>query len=294
MQVMHFAADYQVESIARVAVGSVEVRRYAWSRPLDGIICDPYPVLGLSLSAVPSNSQTKFQSASRLDKFLPTGKLVFRPAGVPLHCLNSGGTQRLILCNFDRIEAAHANKEIFDKLALVPPDQNLHSETVATALRCLAMEATSPGFASETLIDALITGALIDLLRRCGAAAPRQRPTRGGLARRHLRRIDETLRDIDGPAPTVAMLAKLVGVSQRHLVRAFRQSTGSTVIRYIARARHARACELLASTELPLKLVAYKSGFATPSSFAVAFKREACESPRDYRHRNRVRSGISA
>lgn len=291
---MHFAADYQVESIAQVAVGSVEVRRYAWSLPLDGIVCDPYPVLGLSLSAVPSNSQTKFQSASRLDKFLPTGKLVFRPAGVPLHCLNAGGTQRLILCNFDRIEAAHANDEIFDKLALAPPDQNLHSETVAAALKCLAMEATSPNFASEALMDALITGAVIDLLRRCGAVAPAQKPVRGGLARWQLRRIDETLREIDGPAPTVSMLAKLVGVCPRHLVRAFRQSTGSTVIRYIARARHARACELLATTELPLKLIAYKSGFATPSSFAAAFKREACESPGEYRNRNRARHAMSA
>ena len=63
---------------------------------------------------------------------------------------------------------------------------------------------------------------------------------------------------------------------------------GSTVVQYIANARYARACELLRSTELPLKQVAYKAGFAAASSFATAFRAETGLSPSEYRARYRA------
>jgi AraC family transcriptional regulator len=280
---MQLATEYEVEAAVPVAAGAVEVRRYRWARPLDDVYCDPDHIIGLSLSPVPPGSKARFGSSPGPGPLQPIGRLLFRPAGLPLHCVNSGGVQRLVMCNFPPVEAGDVTEDVFGKLVDARPTVNLRSETISGALQRVAAEALTPGFATAPLVEAMLTIAVVDLLRT-GGGLQCERVT-GGLAPWQLRRIDEALRDIDGAPPTVAALAKLTGLSPRHLLRAFRATTGSTVVHRIAQARFVRACELLTETGLPLKQVAYRSGFATPSGFAAAFKREAGVSPAEYRRR---------
>jgi len=203
--------------------------------------------------------------------------------------MNSGGIQRLVMCDFHQAAATGDSDQIFCKLAVAQPGLNLRSESIAQALRRIAAEAAAPGFASVALIEAMVTSATIDLLRLCGHRDRRGDVARGGLAPWQIRRIEEALREMDGAAPTVAALAELVGITPRHMLRSFRLATGSTVVRYIAKARFSRACGLLTGSDLSLKQVAYKSGFATASAFAAAFKREARETPGEFRMRGRSR-----
>lgn len=282
---MQRAGECEIESTLSVAPGTIEIRRYHWPDPLDDVYCDPEPILGLSLSRVPDDSRASLGSRATAE-FSPIGKLVFRPPNLPLRCLNSGGVQRLLMCIFQPTGSLEADDDLCEVLAYAQPQPNLRSEPIAAGLRRVAAEAIAPGFASLAVVEAMLTCVLVDLVRTCGGLDVRPVRVKGGLAPWQIRRITEALREIDGSAPTVASLAHLIGVTPRHLLRSFRSSSGSTVVRHIAEAQFARACELLATTDLPLKQVAQKCGFATASGFAAAFRREAAESPSEFRARS--------
>ena len=115
--------------------------------------------------------------------------------------------------------------------------------------------------------------------KRCAPPEPR----RGGLAPWQLRRLREALSELDGPAPGLVELAHIAGVSPRHLTRAFKQATGRTMGDYVQEVRLDRARDLLAGTDLPLKEIASKLGFASLASFSTAFRRAAGETPTGYR-----------
>lgn len=277
--------EHESESILSVGLGTVEVRRYHWPDPLDEVYCDPEPILGLSLSPVPDNSCARLGSRGKAE-FSPIGKLVFRPPNLPLHCVNSGGVQRLLMCSLQPRGSVAVDDDLHQALARARPQWNMRSDPIAASLRRVAAEVMAPGFGSLAVVEAMLTCVLVDLARACGGPDSRPARVKGGLAPWQIRRIREALQEIDGCAPTVACLAQLIGVTPRHLLRSFRNSTGSTVVRYIAGAQFARACELLTTTDLSLKQVARKCGFATASGFAAAFRREAAESPSEFRTRS--------
>lgn len=261
-------------------VGKIEIRDYYWPEPLDSTFCDRTPAFGLSLSSVPKASRARFLG-SRSPDYQRVGRLVFRPSGVPMHCLNDGGRQRIVL--FQHEGTANV---LFDRLDDLDPDSDLQHQGIIETFRRIAVEAASPGFASAALTEALITAAVIELLR-LNQKSVAVRQMKGGLADWQLRRIDEALNDIDGSAPSVADLAALVGVSPRHLQRCLGISRGSSASHYIARARFSKACDLLLSSDLMLKQIAHRCGFASASHFTNAFQREAGMSPRQYRSMNR-------
>ncbi|WFE52397.1 helix-turn-helix domain-containing protein [Micromonospora sp. WMMD1155] len=66
-------------------------------------------------------------------------------------------------------------------------------------------------------------------------------------------------------------LARLTGVSDRHLSRLFAEHLGQTPGRYVRRARTEAAAHLLTSTDLPLGAVARRCGFGSAESLRQAF-----------------------
>ncbi|MBM0278989.1 GlxA family transcriptional regulator [Micromonospora tarensis] len=66
-------------------------------------------------------------------------------------------------------------------------------------------------------------------------------------------------------------LARLTGVSERHLSRLFAVHLGQTPGRYVRRARTEAAAHLLTSTGLPLCAVARRCGFGSAESLRQAF-----------------------
>jgi len=280
--------SYNVEAELTTRGGHIEIRNYYWSAPMDHVHRDTRPFFTFSLSNLPRGALGRILPAPRTRGFSPMGPLVFCPADAALHCINDGGSQRLLVYRLNVDESAPANGELRARLATAQANLDIRSDVVSGAFNRVASELASPGFASDTLIDSVMTGAMVDFLRIQDKDIAEADIARNGLARWQIQRIDAALAEIDGPAPSVAMLARMIGITPRHLLRKFRDSTGSTVVQYIANARYARACELLRSTELPLKQVAYKAGFAAASSFATAFRTETGLSPSEYRARYRA------
>jgi len=84
-------------------------------------------------------------------------------------------------------------------------------------------------------------------------------------------------------AISVEQVAKATGVSRRTLERRFRQSVGHSIVEEIANCRMNRAKRLLEETEMPVKVVAYLSGFPSAERMRVAFVRREQIPPARYR-----------
>lgn len=67
-------------------------------------------------------------------------------------------------------------------------------------------------------------------------------------------------------------LAKAAGMSERTLTRHFTQHLGESVGQYITRVRIGHACRTLTDTDMPISVIAARSGFANLANFNRQFK----------------------
>ncbi|MET0557033.1 MAG: helix-turn-helix transcriptional regulator [Vicinamibacteria bacterium] len=95
------------------------------------------------------------------------------------------------------------------------------------------------------------------------------------------RRAAESLRADPGGRRAMTRVARAAGASRRTLERLFVDETGMTLGRWRRRARLVEALRLLAAGE-PVTRVALDVGYATPSAFVSAFRRELGRTPGRY------------
>jgi AraC family transcriptional regulator len=148
-------------------------------------------------------------------------------------------------------------------------------------------ELTQPGYASEVLIEAVGKLILVEMARyarQLGTSSNRNSAGQA-LAPWQLRRIQERIdAALDRGYPTLEELASLCGISQSHLMRTFKLSTGWPVHKFITSQRLDAAKRLLAADQLSTKEIAAKLGFRTPAYFATTFHRLTGQTPSKYRH----------
>jgi AraC-like DNA-binding protein len=87
-------------------------------------------------------------------------------------------------------------------------------------------------------------------------------------------------------APSVHELAQEVHLSPAYLQRLFKQETGVHISDLISEQRLRAAAELLSTTEIEIKEIAYVTGYHHHSSFVRAFQRRFRQSPKQYRNRS--------
>lgn len=88
-------------------------------------------------------------------------------------------------------------------------------------------------------------------------------------------------RDIAEP-PSLADLARKVGLSETSLKRAFRQEFGTTAFGHLRRRRMERARALLDTGRATVVEASLMVGYCNPSHFAAAFRREFGVNPKSY------------
>ncbi|MGC9450507.1 MAG: substrate-binding domain-containing protein [Oceanipulchritudo sp.] len=103
------------------------------------------------------------------------------------------------------------------------------------------------------------------------------------LVARILRLMRERMADF----PDAGALIREIGVPRRTLEVRFNKATGQTLAHELASARIQRARELLSSTDLSIKEIAFLVGFSEPRMLSLVFKRVAGELPSEYRVRVR-------
>lgn len=87
----------------------------------------------------------------------------------------------------------------------------------------------------------------------------------------------------------VANVVRSLNLARRSLERRFRKLLGRTILQEIQRVRVELAKHMLAETDLPMPIVADRSGFSTPQRLAVVFRQVTDLSPVTYRRQARMR-----
>jgi len=99
--------------------------------------------------------------------------------------------------------------------------------------------------------------------------------------RRVLEEIENTL--IQARSFSLAETARLLGYSERHTARKFRQHLGSSIGSHYQRRRIQTACRLLLDPSRSITEVAHELAFSDGAHFTRSFREEKNMSPRDYR-----------
>jgi AraC family transcriptional regulator len=95
----------------------------------------------------------------------------------------------------------------------------------------------------------------------------------GGLSAKSMRHVISALEDQPERDWRLGHLAKIASLSPDHLIRAFKQSVGTTPHRYLMRVRLNRALSLLQTDhEVLISDVAKRCGFISESHFSTSFK----------------------
>ncbi len=91
------------------------------------------------------------------------------------------------------------------------------------------------------------------------------------------------LNQLDNDLFSPAFLASQLSISQSQLYRKLKAITGKSVALYIRSVRLQRAYELLKTTNLSIKEIAYDCGFSNPNWFAKAFRETFDKTPSEVR-----------
>ena len=261
----------QTTAELRTQQARIHIYTYRYERPSNHTRHPERDVLAL-FDTPPRGAAAFFRKADFRSSLMPLGDLMLIPAGTSVSAMGDGGEHRLAVCTMTR-GILPEDFDITDQrhLALC---SDIRDAQVRGGMRRLAQEAAAPGFAADILVDGLVRTLQIDLARYLMTVARRPAAATGTLAPWQLR---------EGEPVRIADLAVQAGISPGHLVRTFKRSTGRTVHQFVEDVRLERARALLGETTLPLKQVASRLGFGTPSSFSLAFRRATGTTPGRYR-----------
>jgi AraC family transcriptional regulator len=211
----------------------------------------------------------------------------FLPAGtsVPLEPLER--PLRVLTCFYDpdyveRCTGAGTGRLATRTAALA----SLRNKQLEILMQELHAEIEQPGRASELLIGSIADIMLVEIARFV-ARLERKGVCQGvslALAPWQLLRIEERINaSPEKGYPMLSELAELCSISQGHLARAFKVSTGWQIHKYVAEQRVKAAMEMLGQKELRCEEVARRLGFSSPAYFSTAFRERTGKTPSDYR-----------
>jgi AraC family transcriptional regulator len=161
----------------------------------------------------------------------------------------------------------------------------IEDQGLRLALLAIGREIEAPGLNSRSYMDSLLMLLLTHLMRCASNFATPLRPVyvKGGLPNRRLKRALELLEADFTKTPSLAELARPLGLHPTSFCRAFKQSTGLSPHRYLLAQRINRAKEMMKDENRTLTEIALDCGFSSSSQLSVVFKRIAGVSPRIFR-----------
>jgi AraC-like DNA-binding protein len=98
----------------------------------------------------------------------------------------------------------------------------------------------------------------------------------------------DLLRELSEPSPSIADIAREVGISPFHFIRQFEALFGLTPHQFRIQARLDAAKQLLASGRYSVTDVCMEVGFSSLGSFSALFARRVGETPSAYQRRVRT------
>ena len=259
----------------------IELRDYPPAGPIRETLVQSVYTLGLRARS----GQVRARYPGMGADFQGLGPVVFRPAGLPWQVDAPEGRARVLLCSIDadRFERL-AGRSLGSDAGALSRSFDIRSGLIAECLNVLHREAALPREDSALLVERLCDAMTLELGRYLHDRVDRPEPDVAPDAAL-IQRIKDALLHIWNVFPRTDLVAELVGVDARRLQAHFHEITGEPLGAYIARVQFEKAATLLRTTDLALKEVAYRVGFAHAGNFSTAFRRRFGLTPSDYRRR---------
>lgn len=269
---------FELLGSADVAGMRADVRRYSSSPSRDERIWTA-PTNFLSYQHRPGVKVWGRQVVGVATDYMCEGPLTYRPRSAQWQTRTNGRPQTIVKAAFDTPMAGVA--EFYAEYC------SINDVFMIELMRLLHNELCSPGFGNTSMLESIAELLQIKLWRL--AAAPGPASEAKPLTNVELGAIREYVEAKRGAPPSVSELSTLLNLSRRSLLRRFKATTSMTISQFIAEVQLTRAKQLLVGSDVILKQIAYETGFASPSQFAIAFKRATGATPRQYRDQARDR-----
>jgi AraC family transcriptional regulator len=272
---LHAMDKYVTEHMLSFPGGWVEARQLSWSQPLESICTTSHRcyMLNLSLSGRTTGGAARNLRSMRND-CETIGRMWLVPPDQTLEFSSVEGQGRSIRCMLDAglFESFLADAPRWrDDDDFFHAAFNISGGQIEWLLRRMYRELRNPDFATLQVIETLARQLTVEIIRALRLRREDASFHVGGLAPWRLRLIDQRLHN-EEVLPGLEELANLCDMTVRHLSRSFRSETGRTLGKHIEAAMVDRASRMLRGGA-PVRKVAAALGYASPGSFATAFRR---------------------
>ena len=241
---------------------------------------------GFSSLVSASSALIEYGYGSDISNACQLGRVLFMLPGRAVRSHQTPGTARTVTCSF----APRYAEAILGPLDDLSPSQisgalDVRSSLISAILLRLMHEAIYPGPRQDVVVEAFGQALLVECAHWLSVEASRPEP-KGRLNARHLAIIEELLA-APGVLPGVAQLAAACGFSERYFAKLFREQMQCPIGEYIRSMQIVKAKNYLLETDFPLKEIAYRLGYSTPSNFSSAFRATTGSSPGQFRKESR-------
>ena len=251
----------------------VEVLKGEWPKPIEHTWRDPHAVVTLLFRPSGYMIEGCYRGDGGRRTFDRMGQIFFIPPDVELCGRGTGGGIKAARCVFDPDYYERTIGSSRLTTAQLQRCLDVQGSLLPSLLTRLMEEALSPGFAGAALAESLGGAILIDWARHVLCRDDDDGGSkRNGLTPRQRRLVEDYIESLECDAPSISALAALCGLSERYFCRLFREETGQSVGKYLNSVQIRRAQRLLLDSDLPLKEIAFRLGFANSANFSAAFR----------------------
>lgn len=170
-----------------------------------------------------------------------------------------------------------------DRLQLMPQCQFRNPQLEAIAMMILT-ETQQDVPTSQLCLDSLANVLAVNLLRHHATTKPQLPTYEGGLPPQQLQRVFDYIDAHLDEKIELEALAKLLGMSQFHFSRLFKQSIGISPYQYAIQQRVERAKQLLKNSDRAIIEIALDCGFSSHSHLSRQFRQLTGMTPKAFRN----------
>ncbi|NJM66930.1 MAG: helix-turn-helix transcriptional regulator [Acaryochloris sp. RU_4_1] len=213
------------------------------------------------------------------------GDCCLTPAGMPFFARwenDDRFLQMRIASRFIQSVATEALEMNSDSMELVPEFRIRDPQVEAIGMMLLT-ELQQENLGGRLYIESLVNVLAVHLLRQYAATKPKVPVYGGGLPQAQLRQVLAYIHDSLDQEIKLADLAALLGMSQFHFIRLFKQTIGMTPYQYLLQQRIERAKQLLQHSDRGIIDIAFLCGFNSHSHLSQQFRQLTGMTPKAYR-----------
>ena len=271
-------------AVLKTPTTCVEVSDGYWTEPTEVISTLRRPMICLLMFGTGYSAEGAFLDGTAR-QLCRVGRVIFAPPDRELLGRGPPGMMRVVACSFERsyCDRVVGSVDSLSKAQLLSC-LDVRSALLPALLTRLMTEALHPGFVSAALVESVGQAMLVEWSHTVLSQEAGNKRAR--LTARHFRIIEEYVAGLTGEAPSVCALARACGFSERYFAKLFRAQTNQSIGQYLKSAQILKAQTYLLQTELPLKEIAHRLGFSSPSNFSDAFRSATGETPGHFRSVN--------